>query len=119
MKRRKAQNRAVALKYQPELDKAPRVTATGKGKVAEKIIKIAREHNIHIRNDPDLIEVLSQLDLNEEIPPALYVIVAELLAFVYSLNTDDNQRSEVRGQKSEVRSQRSEVRGQRSGSKNE
>lgn len=87
MKRRKGQNRAVALKYQPELDKAPRVTAMGKGKVAEKIIEIAREHNIHIHNDPDLIEVLSQLDLNEEIPPALYVIVAELLAFVYSLNS--------------------------------
>ena len=117
MKRRKGQNRAVALKYQPELDKAPRVTAMGKGKVAEKIIEIAREHNIHIHNDPDLIEVLSQLDLNEEIPPALYVIVAELLAFVYSLNADDGRRPEVRGQRSEVppegrragRSQKSEV----------
>jgi len=119
MKRRKGQNRAVALKYQPELDKAPRVTAMGKGKMAEKIIEIAREHNIHIHNDPDLIEVLSQLDLNEEIPPALYVVVAELLAFVYSLNSKkgypEPQKLEVRdparrtagGQKSEVRSRRS------------
>jgi len=63
----------------------------GKGKVAEKIIEIAREHNIHIHNDPDLIEILSQLDLNEEIPPALYVVVAELLGFVYSLNAEKSR----------------------------
>ncbi|MCD4715484.1 MAG: EscU/YscU/HrcU family type III secretion system export apparatus switch protein, partial [Desulfobacterales bacterium] len=68
MERKKNQNRAVALKYQPESDNAPKVTAIGKGKVADKIIEIAREHNIHIHNDPDLIEILSQLDLNEEIP---------------------------------------------------
>ena len=91
MKRRKKQNRAVALKYQSELDNAPKVTAMGKGKVAEKIIEIAREHNIHIHNDPDLIEILSQLDLNEEIPPALYVVVAELLGFVYSLNAEKSR----------------------------
>jgi len=88
MKKGKEQNRAVALKYRPELDNAPKVTAMGKGKVAEKIIEIAREHNIHIHNDPDLIEVLSKLDLNEEIPPALYVVVSELLAFIYSLNAE-------------------------------
>lgn len=87
MKTRNRQNRAVALKYQPKSDNAPRVIAKGKGKVAEKIIEIAREHNIFIHNDPDLIEVLSQLDLNEEISPDLYVIIAELLAFVYSINS--------------------------------
>jgi flagellar biosynthesis protein len=91
MEKKKRQNRAVALKYQPESDSAPKVTAIGKGKVAEKIIEIAREHNIHIHNDPDLIEILSQLDLNEEIPPALYVIVAELLGFVYSLNAEKSR----------------------------
>jgi len=87
MKIRNRPKKAVALKYKPKLDNAPKVTAKGKGKVAEKIIEIAREHNIHIHDDPDLIEVLSHLDLNEEIPPDLYVIVAELLAFVYSLNS--------------------------------
>jgi flagellar biosynthesis protein len=89
MKREK-QNKAVALKYQPEKDGAPRVMAKGQGKVAEKIIELARKHNIHIHPDPDLIEVLSQLDLNAEIPPDLYVVVAELLAFVYSLNSDSS-----------------------------
>lgn len=88
MKTKSRQKRtAVGLKYQPKLDNAPRVIAKGKGKVAEKIIEIAREHNIYIHNDPDLIEVLSQLDLNEEIPPELYVVVAELLSFVYSINS--------------------------------
>jgi flagellar biosynthesis protein len=88
MERKKRQNKAVALKHQPESDNAPKVTAIGKGKVAEKIIEIAREHNIHIHNDPDLIELLSKLDLNEEIPPTLYVVVSELLAFIYALNAE-------------------------------
>lgn len=86
MTARNKQDTAVALKYQPKSDNSPRITAKGKGKVAEKIIEIARENNIYIHNDPDLIEVLSQLDINDEIPPDLYVVVAELLAFVYSLN---------------------------------
>lgn len=86
MKTKTKQKKAIALQYQPEMDNAPKVTAKGKGKVAEKIIEIAREHNIYIHNDSDLIEVLSQLDLNEEIPPDLYIVVAELLAFVYSIN---------------------------------
>ena len=87
MKTRKRHNRAVALKYQPKLDNAPTIVAKGRGKVAEKIIEVAREHNIYIHDDPDLVEILSHLDLNEEIPPDLYVIVAELLSFVYSLNS--------------------------------
>lgn len=83
---RKKPPKAVALKYQPQSDTAPRVVAKGKGKVAEKIIEIARAHHIYIQNDPDLIEVLAQLDLDDEIPPDLYAVVAELLSFVYSLN---------------------------------
>ncbi len=92
MKTGKRQKKAVALKYQPKKDNAPKVIAKGKGKVAEKIIEIAREHNIFIQDDPDLIEVLSHLDLNEEIPPDLYVVVAELLSFVYSLNRGEKPR---------------------------
>ena len=88
MKKNK-QNKAVALKYQPESDKAPKVMAKGQGTIAERIIEIAREHNIYIHTDPDLIEVLSQLDLNAEIPSDLYIVVAELLAFVYALNSTD------------------------------
>ena len=90
MKTRNKQNKAVALKYEPKADNAPKVLAKGKGKVAEKIIDIARKDNIYIHNDPDLIEVLSQLDLNDEIPSEIYVVVAELLAFVYSLSRGKN-----------------------------
>ncbi|NVL89385.1 MAG: EscU/YscU/HrcU family type III secretion system export apparatus switch protein [Desulfobacterales bacterium] len=78
--------KAAALKYRPEQDSAPKITAKGTGLIAEKIIDIARKHGVPVKDDPDLVEVLSRLDLDEEIPPELYVIVAELLAFIYSLN---------------------------------
>ncbi len=82
----KKRKKAVALRYKSGEDNAPTVTARGEGKIAEKIIELARQHDIPIKDEPDLIEVLSKLDLNEEIPPTVYVAVAELLAFVYSLN---------------------------------
>ena len=88
MKGKKPKKTAVALKYRPESDGAPKITAMGRGTVAEKTIRIAREHHIYVHNDPDLIEVLSQLDLDDEIPPVVYTVVAELLAFVYSLNRE-------------------------------
>ena len=82
----KKQDKAIALKYQRDRDNAPRVLASGRGNTAQKIIDIAREHGIYIHDDPDLVEVLSQLDLNDEIPTELYVVISELLAFVYGLN---------------------------------
>lgn len=84
--------RAVALKYDAEKDAAPKVTAKGAGRIAEKIIALARENGIHIHNDPDLIAVLSQLDLHADIPPDLYLVVAELLSFVYTLNAEKKCR---------------------------
>ena len=78
--------KAVALRYEPGDDHAPKVTAKGAGPVAEKIIALAKEHGIPVKDDPDLVEVLSGLDIKEEIPAELYVIVAELLAFVYKVN---------------------------------
>jgi len=88
----KKRDKAVALKYRRDKDRAPKVVASGKGSTAQKILELAREHNIHIHDDPDLVEVLSQLDLNEEIPPDLYVVVSELLAFVYNLNKKAGQK---------------------------
>ncbi|MBI9076813.1 MAG: EscU/YscU/HrcU family type III secretion system export apparatus switch protein [Desulfatibacillum sp.] len=78
--------KAVALKYNALKDHAPRVTATGKGITAEKIIEAARKHGVPVQEDPDLVEVLSRLDLDAEIPAELYIVVAELLAFVYQAN---------------------------------
>ena len=89
MTSRKVYDKAVALRYKPGLEQAPRVIASGKGEIAEKIIRIAKEHNIHLHNDPDLVEILSELELNSEIPPELYVVVSEILVFVYSLNRNE------------------------------
>jgi flagellar biosynthesis protein len=77
---------AVALRYQAGVMEAPKVIAKGKGYVAEQIIKQAREHQIPIQEDPSLVEVLGKLDLNQQIPPELYQVVAEILAFVYRLD---------------------------------
>ncbi len=88
MSRKKNKNlkSAVALKYQTAKDPAPKVTAKGEGLVAERIIELARENQVPIKEDPDLVQILSQVDINKEIPPSIYKVVAELLAFVYKLN---------------------------------
>ena len=83
---KKTYKKAVALQYDKKKEDAPKVTAKGQGRVAEKIIELAKKNNIPIKDDPDLIEVLSSLEINEEIPSEIYVAVAELLAFVYSMN---------------------------------
>lgn len=83
---------AVALQYDPKIGRAPRITARGQGDLAEKIIDLARKNNIEIHHDPDLFHMLSRLDLNSEIPPALYEVVAELLSFVYLLNAGESKK---------------------------
>jgi len=82
----KKQKKAVALEYKQSSDTAPRITAKGRGYIADQIIDLAQTHGIPIKEDPDLVELLSTLELNQEIPPELYMVVAELLAYVYSLN---------------------------------
>ncbi len=86
MTEKEKRKQAVALRYRPDKDTAPRVAAKGSGFVAERIIELAREHGIPVKDDPDLIEVLSKLEIEEEVPPTVYIAVAELLAFVYSIN---------------------------------
>ncbi len=86
MTEKEKRKQAVALRYRPDKDASPRVAAKGSGLVAEKIIELARKHGIPVKDDPDLLEVLSKLEIEEEVPPTVYVAVAELLAFVYSLN---------------------------------
>lgn len=76
---------AIALKYEGGKE-APVVTATGQNEAAEEIIRIAKEHNIPINEDPDLAVLLAQLDLYEHIPQSLYFVVAEVLAFAYMMS---------------------------------
>lgn len=81
--------KAAALKYEHGIDRSPKVIAKGRGKVAESIIDIARKHGVPIREDRDLVEFLSALDLYQEIPHELYKAVAEILVFVYGLRQKD------------------------------
>ena len=83
----KSSKKAAALKYAHGGDRAPRVVAKGKGLLAEKILEAARQHGIPIKEDKTLVDILSSLDLYQEIPPELYKAVAELLAFIYAINT--------------------------------
>jgi flagellar biosynthesis protein len=76
---------AVALRYEQEKGGAPKVIAKGRGLIAEQILALAREHDIHIHESPELIEVLIRLELGEEIPEALYRAIAEVIAFAYGL----------------------------------
>ena len=84
--------KAVALKYDQTRDRTPSVAAKGKGETAERIIAIAKELGIPIREDANLVEVLSRLDMEEEIPPELYKAVAEILAFIYRVNQGEKNR---------------------------
>jgi flagellar biosynthesis protein len=79
---------AVALAHDPAGDTLPRITAKGRGKLAEELIRLALEHHIPIKYDPDLVEVLSRLDEGANIPENVYVAVAELLSFIYHVNQE-------------------------------
>lgn len=76
---------AVALEYDPE-DSAPRVIATGKGHLAEKIIENAKKAHVPVHEDNRLADTLSRLDIGDMIPPELYEVVAEILVFVDAMD---------------------------------
>lgn len=86
MAEKKIINKAVAIVYDEKDSSAPKVVASGKGIVAEKIIATAREAGIHIQEDANLVEILAKIPLGEEIPVEIYQTVAEVLAFVYQVN---------------------------------
>ena len=75
---------AVALQY-AEHSEAPKVVAKGRGLIAQAIIARAREAGIYVHESPELVGLLMQVDLDQRIPPQLYVAVAEVLAWVYRL----------------------------------
>ena len=79
-------HKAVSLQYKKGKNAAPKVTAKGQGWMADRIIKMAQENNIPIREDKDLLHLLSEIDVGQEVPESLYKVVAELLAWVYQLN---------------------------------
>jgi flagellar biosynthesis protein len=82
----KNQPYAAALRYQQERDSAPRLVAKGSGELARKILAVAREAGVPVYEDPDLVALLMTLDIDELIPPELYLTIAEVLAFIYRLD---------------------------------
>lgn len=72
---------------------APRLLAKGEGEIARRIMATASEHDVPIVQEEQLTELLCQLPLGEEIPPQLYVAVAEVLAFVYRLQAQVDERA--------------------------
>jgi flagellar biosynthesis protein len=79
---------AAALIYDPTKPEPPEIIATGRGLMAEEIVNAAREHGVPLHQDPGLVEALSKLDIGTVIPRELYAVVAEVLAFVYSVDAE-------------------------------
>lgn len=86
MKKKNEPRMAASIRYDGGRDEAPRLTAKGRGLLAERIIELARKNDIPVKEDPALVAILCRLDLDEMIPPELFRAVAEILAFVYSTN---------------------------------
>ena len=83
MTREQPVNVAVALRWDGQ--SAPRVTAKGRGEIAERILELARQHNVPIDQDPALIEVLAEVELGTQIPDKLFVAIAQVIAFAYTV----------------------------------
>ena len=79
----------IAVSLQWDGKGAPRVTAKGRGEIADRIIEIASANGVPLREDRALVSVLSKLDLEQRIPQELYVAVAEVIAFAYALRGKD------------------------------
>lgn len=80
---------AIALAYETG-DLAPKVVAKGKGIVAEQIIALAKEHGVFVHESKELVSLLMQVDLDDHIPPSLYIAIAEILAWIYRLEQEKN-----------------------------
>jgi flagellar biosynthesis protein len=81
---------AIALRYR-STDPAPRIIAKGMDRIADLIVEIAREHGIHIENDPLLVQTLMGFNVGDYIPDEVYEVVAQILAFVYKLRLGDRE----------------------------
>ncbi len=82
----KGMNKAVALHYDREIDEAPRIVASGRGYVADQILALAFAHGVRVREDADLVEILSLLEVDSVIPLEAFTAVAEILNYVYRAN---------------------------------
>ncbi len=77
--------KAVAIGYDKDKDKAPKIIARGRGEMAEKILEKAAEYGIYIKEDKNLVELLDKFDIYQEIPEEMYEVIAEIFLYVYNL----------------------------------
>lgn len=82
--------KAIALGYKSSKESAPTIKAKGEGEIAKTIIRLAKENNIPIKEDADLVELLSKVELEAQIPPALYKAVAEVFSFLYKMTKNED-----------------------------
>ena len=85
---------AAALKYDQNEDVAPLLIAKGKGAIAEQLIGIAKAHDIEVREDKDLVKILSVLDVDSVIPLEAYAAVAEILSFIYQKDQEKRAKND-------------------------
>ncbi len=86
---------AVAMRYDVDRDKAPMILATGRGPIADEIIRVAEDNKIPLYEDKELAGLLSKLELDTEVPPELYMLVAEVLFFVFQLDRMAEKREKL------------------------
>jgi flagellar biosynthesis protein len=86
---------AIAMRYDVEEDKAPLILASGRGAVADEILRIAEENKIPLYENRELADMLAKLEIDTEIPSQLYVLVAEVLFFVYKLDKMAEKREKL------------------------
>ena len=92
----KEELQAIALKYDVEKDKAPKIISVGEGHIAKSILKLAEEHQIPMYEDAKVAGMLSKLKLNRKIPRSLFPIVAEILAVVFQMDKNATKRLSFR-----------------------
>jgi flagellar biosynthesis protein len=92
---KKGRRTAVAVRYDVEMDKAPLILASGRGAVADEILRIAEDNKIPLYENKDIAKLLSRLEVDTEIPAQLYVLVAEILFFVYKLDRMAEKREKL------------------------
>ncbi len=87
-------NKTVVLKYEEQNDIAPKIVAKGKGSIGKKILEIAEKNNIPVYKDDTLVDILDRMDVGTVIPEELYLVIAELFAFLYKVKRGLNERYE-------------------------
>lgn len=92
-------SKAVAVEYERDSNRAPTVTASGRGYVAEQILAIAFANGIKVRSDADLVEILDKLEIDSPIPLEAFAVVAQILTYVYNANATAAQREAANAHK--------------------